>query len=88
MNWVHHCSKISPVRLACDLSKRQREVLVGIANGWTTGEIAEQIGCSVKTVEYHRSILIARTNCNDVAGLTKLAIRLGLTDIETHRVIG
>jgi two-component system, NarL family, response regulator NreC len=65
------------------LSDREREVLQLIAEGWTTKRIAEGLGLSVKTVETHRSRIMARLGLGSVAELTKYAIREGLTSLET-----
>jgi two-component system, NarL family, response regulator NreC len=64
------------------LSEKEREVLQLIAEGRRTKEIAEQLHISIKTVEARRSKLMEKLNINTVAGLTKFAIREGLTSIE------
>lgn len=65
------------------LTDRQREVLKLIAEGRTTREIADRLNVSAKTVETHRSQLMDRLNIRNVPGLVKLAIRMGLVDIES-----
>lgn len=65
------------------LTDKEREVLQLIAEGRKTKEIAEQLHISVKTVEARRSKIMEKLNINNVAGLTKFAIREGLTSIET-----
>jgi DNA-binding NarL/FixJ family response regulator len=60
------------------LTLRQREILQLIAEGYTTQEIARQLGISVKTVETHRTQLMERLNIHEVAGLVRYAIRIGL----------
>lgn len=57
------------------LSPRQRQVLLGIADGNTTREIAMQLCLSAKTVEYHRAKLMESLGIYDVALLTRWAIR-------------
>jgi two-component system, NarL family, response regulator NreC len=64
------------------LSEKEREVLQLIAEGKKTKEIAEQLHISIKTVEARRSKIMEKLNINTVAGLTKFAIREGLTSIE------
>jgi two-component system, NarL family, response regulator NreC len=64
------------------LSEKEREVLQLIAEGRRTKEIAEQLHISIKTVEARRSKIMDKLNINTVAGLTKYAIREGLTSIE------
>jgi DNA-binding NarL/FixJ family response regulator len=61
---------------------RQREVLRLLAEGRTTKGIAHRLGISVKTVEAHRSHLMARLGIRDLAGLVRYAIRTGLVGWE------
>lgn len=62
------------------LTPRQREVLQLIAEGYSTKEIARLLHLSPKTVETHRAHLFERLEVNDLAGLIKIAIRLGLVE--------
>jgi DNA-binding NarL/FixJ family response regulator len=64
------------------LTDKEREVLQLIAEGKKTKDIAELLHISVKTVEARRSKIMEKLNINNVAGLTKYAIREGLTSIE------
>lgn len=63
------------------LTARQREILVFIAEGKTTKQIAGNLNISVKTVESHRAQLTERLNIHDVAGLVRLAIKTGLVKL-------
>ncbi len=64
------------------LTAREREVLQLIAEGRSTKEIAELLCVSVKTVSTHREHLMKKLNLYSIAGLTKYAIREGLTSTE------
>jgi RNA polymerase sigma factor (sigma-70 family) len=64
------------------LTPRQREILVLIAEGKSTKQIARALNISVKTVESHRAQLTERLDIHDVAGLVRLAIRTGLVRME------
>lgn len=64
------------------LTDREREVLQMIAEGYKTKEIADRIHVSVKTVEARRRQIMDKLNIDSVAGLTKFAIREGITSIE------
>jgi len=64
------------------LTDKEREVLQLIAEGKKTKDIAENLHISVKTVEARRSKIMDKLNIKSVAGLTKFAIREGLTSIE------
>jgi len=61
------------------LSDREREVLQLIAEGHSSKEIAERLSVSVKTIGSHRERIMAKLDIHSVAGLTKYAIREGLT---------
>ena len=64
------------------LTPRQREILQLIAEGRSTKEIAAILHLSVKTVETHRTQLMARLDIHDVAGLVRYAIRIGLVALD------
>ena len=72
----------TPVGLA-RLTSREREVLQLIAEGSTSREIGELLTVSVKTVEKHRSSLMAKLSVHDVAGLTRLAIKYGIVSADS-----
>ncbi|MCP3469504.1 response regulator transcription factor [Bradyrhizobium sp. CCGUVB1N3] len=60
------------------LSSRQLEVLRLIAQGKRMKEIAAQLGISVRTVEDHKSQLLAALGVKSTADLVKFAIKQGL----------
>ena len=62
------------------LTQRQREIVQLIAEGNTNSEIANALTISLKTVETHRSALMARLDIHDVAGLVRYAVRTGLVE--------
>jgi len=59
------------------LSPRQREVLSLVAQGLSTKDIARRLGISGKTVETHRTQLMARLDIHEIAGLVRYAIKAG-----------
>jgi two-component system, NarL family, response regulator NreC len=61
------------------LTSREREVLQLVAEGKTTHQIAGYLYVSIKTIESHRKQLMDKLGIHNVAGLTKYAIRQGLT---------
>jgi DNA-binding NarL/FixJ family response regulator len=69
----------SPSSSSSQLTIRESEVLQLIAEGHSTAQIAKNLHLSVKTVETHRQKLLAKVNTKGIAGLTKYAIREGLT---------
>lgn len=60
------------------LTPRQREILQLVAEGHTSKEIAERLQLSFKTVEAHRAQIMERLNLQDVTGLVRFAVRVGL----------
>lgn len=60
------------------LTVREREVLQLVAEGNTTKQIAKHLGVTPKTVESHRSRLMAKLEIHETAGLVRYAIRRGL----------
>ena len=65
------------------LTTRQREILMLIAEGQNTKQIAEIFKVSPKTVEYHRMKLMNCLNVHDIPGLVRLALREGLIPQES-----
>ena len=63
------------------LSPRETQVLALIADGLATKEIATALGISVKTAETHRRQIMDKLNIDSIAGLTKYALRTGLTQL-------
>lgn len=61
------------------LSSREFQIMVKIGSGKTTGEIAEELSLSVKTVSTYRSRILAKTGMKTNAQLIKYAVehRLG-----------
>ena len=60
------------------LTARERQVLVGVAQGRTNREIAQELGISHRTVETHRESLMKKLGIRTVAGLTRVALEAGL----------
>ncbi len=62
------------------LTLREREVLQLISTGYTNQQIAVTLGISIKTVEIHRSNLMAKLGTHSLTDLIRTAIRLGLVE--------
>ena len=60
------------------LTTREREILGHIVDGRSNREIAELLTLSVKTVENHRTNLMAKLDAHDRGQLVRAAERLGL----------
>ncbi len=64
------------------VSTREREVLIAIAEGLSNKEIAARLGVGVRTIETHRERIMRKLNIHSVAGLTKFAISKGLLPLQ------
>lgn len=64
------------------LTKREMEVLQLICRELTSGEIAEQLFISIRTVENHRNSLLSKTGVRNTAGLIIYAIRNKLVELD------
>jgi DNA-binding CsgD family transcriptional regulator len=78
-----YCGSVLPVRKKRgnpnpDLTPRQKEVIRLIATGQTAKEIAETLGLSRRTVEFHRAMLMQRLRITTTAELTLWAAAHGL----------
>ncbi|NOZ26571.1 MAG: response regulator transcription factor [Chloroflexi bacterium] len=62
------------------LTPREREVLIHIAEGYTNREIADILHISPKTVDVHRTRLMRKLGLHNVVELTRYAVRRGLID--------
>jgi two-component system, NarL family, response regulator NreC len=64
-----------------ELTSREREVLIAIAEGHTNREIAELLVISVKTVDRHRENIMRKLNLHNRVELVKYAIEKGLITV-------
>jgi DNA-binding NarL/FixJ family response regulator len=60
------------------LSKREKDILKFISQGFTNSEIAEKLFISSHTVATHRRNLLQKINAKNTAGLVLYASKLGL----------
>ncbi|MFH1002624.1 MAG: response regulator transcription factor [Chloroflexota bacterium] len=63
------------------LTERERDVLKLVAEGYTTQEIADMLVISPKTVEGHRTNLMAKLGIHNRTELVKYALRKGIITI-------
>ncbi len=64
------------------LTQRERQVLQLVAEGLNAKEIGATLGISDKTVHAFRGQVMRKLDVHSVAGLTKYAIRHGITTVE------
>ena len=63
------------------LSKRERQVLEMVAEGYTNIQIGEKLGISPKTVARHRERIMNKLDLHSSTELVKFAIRTGLIQV-------
>ena len=66
-----------------ELSDREKEILVSVAQGLLNKEIADKHHISINTVITHRKNITRKTGIKTVPGLTVYAILNNLIDINT-----
>jgi DNA-binding NarL/FixJ family response regulator len=62
------------------LTPREREIAVLIAQSHSSKEVAGRLNISIKTAENHRANLMRKLGVRDVAGLVRFVVRQGLVD--------
>jgi DNA-binding NarL/FixJ family response regulator len=62
------------------LTRREKEVLELIANGFTNNEMAQKLFISITTVDTHRKNLLAKFNVKNTALLIKAALQYKLIE--------
>jgi two-component system response regulator NreC len=64
------------------LTLREKEVLRLAAEGKTTGEMADMLHLSAKTIEKHRASMMRKLELHSLTELIKYAIRKGLIEVD------
>jgi DNA-binding NarL/FixJ family response regulator len=63
------------------LTLRERQVLIGVAQGYTSRQIAAKLDRSEKTIVKHRSNMMRKLNLHDASAVTRFAIANGLLSL-------
>ena len=66
---------------SANLSKREKEILFKICEGFSNQEIAKTLFISKRTVDKHRANLLGKTNSKNTASLILFAIKNKLIEI-------
>lgn len=61
------------------LSRRERQILQGVAEGKSTAQLARALCLSPKTIDTYRSRLMQKLDIDGVAAMVRFAIECGLT---------
>lgn len=69
-----HANNDQQTNDAVELSDREKEILISVAQGLTNKEIAEKHNISIHTVISHRKNISRKTNIRTVSGLTVYAM--------------
>jgi len=64
------------------LTAREQEVMVLLAEGLSTSQVADKLFISPKTAENHRHNIMRKLDLHSIVKLTRYAAKLGLIDIE------
>ncbi|HEX7753656.1 MAG TPA: LuxR C-terminal-related transcriptional regulator [Novosphingobium sp.] len=62
------------------LSKREREVLTGVAEGLSNRSIGERLAISPRTVEIHRANMLMKMGANHTSDAIRIAVEASLVD--------
>jgi len=76
------CREFEPKADQTPLSPREQEVLRLLAEGKSSKEMARRLYVTIKTIVWHRQNIMKKLGVRTIAGLTKYALRIGLTSLE------
>ena len=68
------------IRTNVKVTSREKQIISLIAREFSTAEISDLLRISSRTVETHRKNINRKIKAKSLAGLTKVAIKLGLLD--------
>ena len=71
---VYRREKKSPFQ---EITKREREILQLVVDGYTSRQIADSLKLSPRTIDHHRSSLLRKFNMNNSVDLVNFAVRNG-----------
>jgi DNA-binding NarL/FixJ family response regulator len=81
---VFDSARLPPELFGGQLTPRQREVLQLVAEGKSMKEIAQILGISVRTVEFHKNGIMQELSLRSTAELTRYAIEHGIAGGTPH----
>jgi DNA-binding NarL/FixJ family response regulator len=75
------CEWSRPEGYSSNLTGRQRQVLIMLANGRSTKHIAEELNISTKTVEFHKANITHKLGIRTTSDLIRFALTEGMTSL-------
>lgn len=75
------CEWSRPEGYSSNLTGRQRQVLIMLANGRSTKHIAEELSISTKTVEFHKANITHKLGIRTTSDLIRFALTEGMTSL-------
>ncbi len=76
---AEHVAK-PPLEQTAEITPREKEVLELVAQGFSTKQIADKLGISIRTVESHRINMLKKLNVSNTAELIRKSIQLKLIE--------
>jgi DNA-binding NarL/FixJ family response regulator len=75
------CEWSRPEGYSNNLTGRQRQILILLANGRSTKHIAEELNISTKTVEFHKANITHKLGIRTTSDLIRFALTEGMTSL-------
>ena len=75
------CEWSRPEGYSSNLTGRQRQVLIMLADGRSTKHIAEELNISTKTVEFHKANITHKLGIRTTSDLIRFALTEGMTSL-------
>lgn len=75
------CEWSRPEGYSSNLTGRQRQILILLANGRSTKHIAEELKISTKTVEFHKANITHKLGIRTTSDLIRFALTEGMTSL-------
>lgn len=75
------CEWSRPEGYSSNLTGRQRQILIMLANGRSTKHIAEELKISTKTVEFHKANITHKLGIRTTSDLIRFALAEGMTSL-------
>jgi len=64
------------------LTPREQEIMALLAEGLSTGQVADKLFISSKTAENHRANIMRKLNLHSTIDLIRYAAKIGIVDID------